>query len=225
MAERVAGSRTLTFSPRDRWTMFAAVLAWGAFGGISSYAYAAIRGDDLRLGLASGVPAYMLIGSVAAMVGVYILARTAHYTTSERIHCLAFAALCGLFWAPILEAGRDFVEKRVVEERVADARASIADLERLASNLEGVRSDTLQAQIDETTSSVLDLLTSEQRLQARIKADSTSTVVAALESLNQVAEARPDVAVSAISTIESSLREGPPFFGRPVVPEVAAPPP
>jgi hypothetical protein len=98
-----------------------AVLLAGAMGGLVSWVYSETVGRSLGMQWYLGIPACLLLGSVAGVLGVYIIAKT---DTRERVHLLAFAILCGILWRPIIDSARAYVQLKSLDENATSKAES-----------------------------------------------------------------------------------------------------
>lgn len=143
--------------PMDATAATAATVAIaGAVGGAAAAIFLVLRKQPLSLDetvpWALALTAYPLLGVVAAILGVYLVAST---DTSQRMRCLAFAAACGLAWGPIFEASQAIVSKkqtaqlaagleqqaRTLAEREARILSAEQSIARLSDQLQLARHD------------------------------------------------------------------------------------
>jgi hypothetical protein len=76
----------------------------GAFGGLLYWIIARWTGTQLPVAFGSAVVfVLMLLGAIAAAVGVYVLTAS----NVKAIRTYIFAVLCGLSWQPMIDAGRN----------------------------------------------------------------------------------------------------------------------
>jgi hypothetical protein len=99
-------------------TLFALtfVLVAGAVGGLLYWIIAKWTGTQLPVVFGAGtVPVLMLLGALAAAVGVYVL------TASDMgaIRSYVFAVLCGLAWQPMLSAGARIASNAAASSQTA----------------------------------------------------------------------------------------------------------
>jgi len=79
------------------WLQVQYVGGAGALGGVLSWIYSAATGSQLELGWFGSLLASVLLGGGAAVLGVYLIAKT---DLSATLHALAFAMACGFVSAP-----------------------------------------------------------------------------------------------------------------------------
>lgn len=100
------------------------VLGAGAFGGLASWAYSLTVGRMLDMHWSLAALLCILLGAVAGLLGVYIIAKS---DTRDRVHLIAFAVLCGLSWRPIIDGASAYVQlKNLNEEDAEHATTALA---------------------------------------------------------------------------------------------------
>lgn len=86
--------------PETRTLLFVAIA--GAVGGFTSWLLQWLAGlAPFQKPASLGIPALIVVGGVAAIFGVYLIANS---NIKELPHTLVFALLCGVFWQPIFDA-------------------------------------------------------------------------------------------------------------------------
>jgi hypothetical protein len=117
---------------KEAWLLPIGVAVVGAIGGFGSWTLAFWLGRPPALGWTAAVPAALLLGGIASFLGVFLFARTdmRHVT-----HCLALAVACGLFFQPVLEGARLFVDRVVEERRVEEAKAAAVEFKERATRV------------------------------------------------------------------------------------------
>lgn len=127
----------------------------GAIGGGISTIYAKVKGVPLVIELFPwGLAAYLVLGAIAAILGVYLVART---DTKQINPCLAFSIACGIFWAPIFEGASALVEKRKVQSIQAEVSKKLQETRVAIRQLPAATEQELPQRTAEVVKSVQEL--------------------------------------------------------------------
>src|SRR5579859_2406692 len=112
--------------PEMRSLLFVAVA--GAVGGFTSWLLQWLAGlAPFQKPASLGIPALIVVGGVAAVFGVYLIANS---DIKELPHTLAFALLCGVFWQPIFDAAKLYIQHSVTERQGSQQQSMTQNLER-----------------------------------------------------------------------------------------------
>jgi hypothetical protein len=94
------------------WRQVMHVAGAGALGGLLCWIYSEAIETPLGLGWLGSPVASACLGMGAAVLGVYLIAKTDMNAT---LHALAFAMACGFSWRPVLEGAGALVEAQVAQ--------------------------------------------------------------------------------------------------------------
>jgi hypothetical protein len=189
------------------------VIASGAVGGILSWIYSITVGDpfheDSIVAIASAVP----LGMGAGFVGVYVLANS---DTRALARTLGIAMLCGMFWKPVYDAGREQVLTGLKKADLSEATETLNDQ---IARLDKASEDALPLEIAAVQRSAKELLDTsgsirDRRLQTRVEAAVNESVIA----LNRISERAPEDSARALGEIGATGA----VRGRPEIAEIAA---
>ncbi len=87
----------------------------GMIGGFGSWVLATVVGPEpLINSLPLAIAGYMFLGTLAGLLGVFLVAKTDPQAPS---HALAFALACGIFWSPVIASVQALVVRQEVRER------------------------------------------------------------------------------------------------------------
>ena len=183
------------------WREMSQIAGAGALGGAVSIIYSITTGTPPVLApFPFGVIAYAILGSVSALIGVYVLAKTD--TTNHAIHCIVFSIVCGVFWAPIFDGASALVKNN--RERAVNAKVvSKANEAKLAiQNLEKATDQQLPAAATSVVEKISDLLAiAPEATDRKVSISIAQSVDGAMNTLRTVKMKNPTVAKKATSEI------------------------
>lgn len=199
------------------------VLISGGFGGIGSWAFTAMGGSTYGLGLWAALPLSIILGAMAALVAVYIIVPA---DVSKIPRLIAFAALTGFLWKPVLDAGRIVITDRIEVNRVQ------TDVKKQVEQLKTAEPAAIPEKTHQAADAASALLRATDPLgnpamneNAEEQAKEVVTTIAATSSadpesatiaLRQISDAairaeRPDVARFAAESIQRIQQTAPPL--------------
>jgi len=182
------------------WKEVGLVALAGAIGGALSLTYSMTVGVPPVIEVfPGGIFAYLALGAGAGVFGVYLVAKT---DTRHAIHCLAFAAACGVSWAPIFDGASALVKNN--RERVVNAKVA-AKTEETKVAVQNLRKAT-DKEIPTTASSVVkavsDLLAiAPETTDRRVSISVAQSIDGAMDALQAVQQKNPAIAKKATSDI------------------------
>jgi membrane associated rhomboid family serine protease len=110
---RIARWRIIDMADEKTFRPLLYVMIAGAVGGLTSWLLQWLAGlTPFQKPAIFGIPALVVVGAVAAVLGVYLIANS---DTTELRHTLAFALVCGVFWQPVFDAAKLYVTHSVTE--------------------------------------------------------------------------------------------------------------
>jgi hypothetical protein len=162
------------------------VLAAGALGGLLYWITAKWTGTQLPAVFgAATVLVLMLLGALAAAVGVYVLTAS----DMSAIRTYVFAVLCGLAWQPVLAAG----------SRMASNAAASSQTALLGQQVQQVQSATQSGNTTQVTAAV------QQTVPVISKTLELASTVADQDKKNQII----DSSKQAVTQLEQSAEKAP----------------
>ncbi len=172
------------------------VLIAGAIGGLLYWITAVWTGTKLPVVFGAGtVPVLMLLGALAAAVGVYVL------TASDMgaIRTYVFAILCGLAWQPMLSAG----------SRLASNAAASNQNAQLGQSTQQVQSATQSGNSAQVTAAVqqsVPLINKSLQLSSTVtdsakKAEILDSSKQAITQLQASAAKAPEASAEALANV------------------------
>ncbi|HKF46779.1 MAG TPA: hypothetical protein VKB38_05430 [Terracidiphilus sp.] len=165
---------------------FAFVLAAGAVGGLLYWITAKWTGTQLPVVFgAATVLVLMLLGALAAAVGVYVLTAS----DMSAIRTYVFAVLCGLAWQPVLAAGT----------RMASNAAASSQTAQLGQQVQQIQTATQSGNTTQVTAAV------QQTVPVITKSLELSSTVADQDKKNQIL----DTSKQAVNQLEQSAAQAP----------------
>ena len=85
------------------------IMIAGGCGGIISLIYSITLGNSPVIPILPwGILSYICLGITSGYIGVYLLAKS---DTRNFTHCLGFALVCGIAWAPVIDGGTALVKQ------------------------------------------------------------------------------------------------------------------
>jgi hypothetical protein len=179
----------------------------GSVGGLTSWLLQWLAGlSPFQKPAFQGIPALIIVGGVAAVFGVYLLANS---DLKQLPHTLAFALLCGVFWQPIFEAAKLYVQHSTTQR---DASQQETDTKALAAVVASSDPATVKDKMENTTRTTTELLS---KLPTEQDADLKRKVVEqsnqAVELVSKGADKAPDATVANLQKIgETAVQNGQP---------------
>ncbi len=170
------------------------VLVAGVVGGLGSWFWSITYGTPLKLPIPLAASVCLFFGGLAALVGVYVLANS---DVSNLPRLVAFSLLCGLFWKPVLDSGRTYVEqKQQVERAENDVRAAL-------ENLQGTPPGASEAAVRKAADATGRLLQLSGPLgDARLDASATEHTRTLVQLVEEKTLAAPESSAMASSALE-----------------------
>lgn len=182
------------------WKEVGLVALAGAIGGALSLIYSMTVGvPPVIEAFPWGFFAYLALGAGAGVFGVYLVAKT---DTRYAIHCLAFAAACGVSWAPIFDGTSALVKNN--RERAVNAKvASKTEEAKVAiQNLRKATDQELPTAASFVARTVSDLLAIAPEATDRYVSISVAqSIDGAMDALQTVHQKNPTIANQATSEI------------------------
>lgn len=174
----------------NKWQNLQWVFIAGAIGGLAGWVIGVSNSGNAGAHWAIDLIAGIIGGSVAAAIGVFLLANT---DPSQFPKLITFALVCGLSWPAIIATGKNLVANATTHKEIANATDNIekdlakpssapADIKSLASNT---------TMLAERLPSVTD---------PSVRQDAVQTATKAVDKLETVAADKPE-AVSALESI------------------------
>ena len=179
----------------------------GAVGGFTSWLLQWLAGlAPFQKPASQGIPALIVVGGVAAVFGVYLLANS---NIRELPHTLAFALLCGVFWQPIFDAAKLYVQHSTTQRQASQQQSQTQDL---AAAVAGGDEAAVKNKLDDTTNATTDVLS---KLPTEQDADLKRKVVEqsnqAVEMVGKGADKAPEATVANLQKIgETAVQSGQP---------------
>ncbi len=173
----------------------------GAIGGLTSWLLQWLAGlTPFQKPASLGIPALVIVGSVAAVFGVYMMANS---NTKELPHTLAFALVCGVFWQPVFDATKLYAANSFTEHQASQQSDVVQALTKTVATDNG---SGVQDKVNQATTVTTDVLTKlpsvhNEQLRQKIVSQTNQTVdvigdasvkapeasIANLEKIGQVA--------------------------------------
>lgn len=185
------------------WREVGLVTLAGALGGAVSLVYSITVGNaPVVAPLPWGAPAYAVLGATAALLGVYLIAKT---DTRHAYHCLVFAVACGISWAPIFDGASALVRQN--RERIINAKVEeqAKEVRAIAGQLRTVPLDRLKPTATAANQRVESLFAAASETRDPKLAVSVNASVAELvESLQEVSKKDPAIAASVFKNVRKA---------------------
>jgi hypothetical protein len=205
--------------PDDRvtsWKIPALVMAAGAFGGLTSFVLQALAGiTPFDKSPVVVIPALFIVGSVAALLGVYLLANSDTSTGNEMVHTLIFALACGVFWQPTFEAARLFVTHSTTQKEANTQKESNQDLSKSLSE----NSPSLGGQVAQTAEVTTNLVQKLPTVQdPELKAKVVEQSSEAADKIQEAGKKDPDKSIEGLQKIGvAAVQHGQPALAKHVL--------
>jgi hypothetical protein len=179
----------------------------GAVGGLTSWLLQWLAGiAPFQKPASEGIPALIIVGGVAAVFGVYLLANS---DLKQLPHTLAFALLCGVFWQPIFDAAKLYVQHSTTQREASQQQIQT---EALAAVVASGDPATVKSKIENTTNTTTELLAKLPTVQdADLKSKVVEQSNQAVELVSKAADKDPGATVANLQKIgETAVQNGQP---------------
>lgn len=145
------------------------------------------------------VPAALLVGGVAAFLGVYLLANSDTTSRGELKHTLAFALVCGITWSTVIAGARQQVTSATGSVRADAAQDKAASLR---SSINNGNREEVSARVTDTAlaaSQAVQTLssTTDDQVKTRIVDNSQEAV----KTIAEAAKIDPAGSIEALKTL------------------------
>lgn len=178
----------------------------GAVGGFAGWLFAAAASTHLLPWPWYGsIPAAMFFGALAAAFGVYILANT---DVTKLVHTLVFAALCGLSFKPIFDAGQLYVAGLVANHASSTSAPQVATAAaQLKNSIQSGTEQQVAANVDSATNATTSMLQNAGSVtDAQVKTDVTEKSTAAVDAVAAAAPTQPSAAIDGLTKIGTAAQ-------------------
>src|SRR3954469_16917221 len=194
----------LAVQQKQNWSALivpsALVVLGGAIGGLVYWVLMRTTGvKPLGLDWYAGVPASLLLGGVAAFLGVYLFANSDTSQPTELKHTLAFALVCGIVWSPIIDTAKQTVLSAVAAKNADAAKNSAEELGKAVASGSSAGVEQEITKTVQTTTDAVNSLPSVTNDDVKRKIISDSQ--AAVGSLVGASQKAPDASIDALSKI------------------------
>lgn len=192
---------TLATIATSQGGMVLVVFASGAIGGLVAWVLEESTGGHLfPWSPLLSIAAALLLGGVAAGIGVYVLAKT---DLRQLGGALFFALLCGIFFKPVLKAGKDFVGGAVAR---SEALSTAGDVQKSTSELSQSIGAGAPAKVEESVKKVADVTADLLDKSANVpdsdaKKSLETKSAEAVEALSTAAPHSPEATVDGLTKI------------------------
>jgi hypothetical protein len=165
----------------------------GACGGLCAFFFSRLLGAGPFIGkpIYLDLPGEILVGSCAALFGVYLL--TASDVAATRT--MAFALACGLFWSPIITSVQTYVQQHAEQQTVTSAQQAST----LASQAAGQSGTEAESTIKAASSQISEALT---KLPTVATPNSRDQIVASSKSV-VASIAAPKAGVASVEALKN----------------------
>jgi hypothetical protein len=198
-------------SSTDSWRIALYVLIAGAVGGITWWVWQqAIGVQALGWNWYRAIPALVLLGGVAGMAGVYVLANS-DTSSSRLVRTLIYALLCGVFWRPVLEAGGNLVSDSMKAAEAPNLQQKTSELDAAIESGDRAEIDKKLAELAPASAQVVELASkvSNPALRAKFMQESNQAIAAiqraAPKAPERAVESLQDVGVAAAKSDETAV--------------------
>ncbi|HZR29733.1 MAG TPA: hypothetical protein VFA71_13220 [Terriglobales bacterium] len=191
--------------PEIRSLLFVAIA--GAVGGFTSWLLQWLAGlAPFQKPASLGIPALIIVGGVAAIFGVYLIANS---DIKELPHTLAFALLCGVFWQPIFDAAKLYVQHSVTVRQGSEQQSMTQNLAAVVASGD---QNTVKTKLDETANATTEVLSSLSTVQDReLKQKLVQQSNEAVDQVSKASDKAPDTTVESLQKIgEAAVQSGQP---------------
>ena len=179
----------------------------GAVGGFTSWLLQWLAGlAPFQKPASLGIPALIVVGGVAAVFGVYLIANS---NIKELPHTLAFALLCGVFWQPIFDASKLYIQHSV-SVRQGSQQQNMT--QNLAAVVASGNENAVKTKLDETTNATTEVLSSLSTVQdSELKQKLVEQSNQAVDQVSKASDKAPDATVENLQRIgEAAIQSGQP---------------
>jgi hypothetical protein len=179
----------------------------GAVGGFTSWLLQWLAGlAPFQKPASLGIPALIVVGGVAAVFGVYLIANS---DIKELPHTLAFALLCGVFWQPIFDASKLYIQHSV-SVRQGSQQQNMT--QNLAAVVASGNENAVKTKLDETTNATTEVLSSLSTVQdSELKQKLVEQSNQAVDQVSKASDKAPDATVENLQRIgEAAVQSGQP---------------
>jgi hypothetical protein len=188
-------------SNSGQFRMIAMVAGSGAVGGLVAWVLQAASGGRLLpFSWYESVPAALLLGGVAAGIGVYVLANTDLKQVGRAVF---FSVLCGMFFRPVFKAGGDFLSGVLTQ---ASAQSQSSDVQQSTQELNQAvtaqPSEQVQTAVQKTGEKTATLVQQSATVpDEALKADLQAKSAKAVDAIVAAAPKAPDSSVKSLYQI------------------------
>jgi hypothetical protein len=174
------------------WRDFVFVLTAGGVGGLFSSLYDIFekKGVESICVYLVTIPVGCILGALAALVGVYLIANTDRKALPR---CVVFALMCGFVWQPVIQAGRSLITNQMTSK---DAEASkLAESAATdAGKLQGTASEVLPEKIKESAATIRDAIKAGAKVDnPAVKKEVAAKTEEAVKDINKAALQAPSL--------------------------------
>lgn len=186
---------------------FSAVLGAGAFGGLLSWIWTITLGVELdRLSRGIAVLACVLLGAGAAVIGIYVVAKT---DRRDLPHALGFAVLCGFSWQLVYETGLSTIQRHDARKEIEQRASSAAGAAQAVASTTAPPEVKAQAVGNLAADAAAVLESSKQAGSKEAEEKATDVAVTALDALGKSETAAPEKTATAVEQIgEAAIDAG-----------------
>ena len=177
-----------------------AIMLAGAFGGLLYWIIAKWTGTQLPQAFgAMVVLVLMLLGAIAAAVGVYVLTAS----NVKAIRTYIFAVLCGLSWQPMIDAGRSLAANSAALNAAMNQNAQLDQHVQQVQTATQTGNQAAVAAADQQTVPVINktLELSTSVADPDKKAQVLDSSKQAINELQQSAAKAPDASVNGLQNV------------------------
>jgi len=189
--------------PEMRSLLFVAVA--GAVGGFTSWLLQWLAGlAPFQKPASLGIPALIVVGGVAAVFGVYLIANS---DIKELPHTLAFALLCGVFWQPIFDAAKLYIQHSVTERQGSQQQSMTQNLATVVASGD---QNAVKTKLDETANATTEVLSGLSTVQdSELKQKLVEQSNQAVDQVSKASDKAPDATVENLQRIgEAAVQSG-----------------
>jgi len=172
----------------------------GAVGGLVFWVLMRITGvNPFGWRWYAGIPTSLLLGGVAAFLGVYLIANSDTSQAAELKHTLAFALVCGIVWSPVIDAAKQTALGAFAAKQADSAKDSAGQLKQEVAQGTPTKVEQQIAKTAQTTSEAVKSLpaVTNNDVKEKIISDSQDAVAALVDASQKA----PDASIKALSTI------------------------
>jgi hypothetical protein len=145
------------------------------------------------------VPASLLVGGVAAFLGVYLLANSDTTNRWELKHTLAFALVCGITWSTVIAGARQQVVSATGAVRAETAQDKAASLQNALKS--GDPTEVGAKVTDTATATVQAVQSLSSTADDQVKAKIVDNSQQAVKTISQAVTIDPAASIDALKTV------------------------